>query len=86
LQVTNDKIGQLEATQIASNAKLTGLETSVGHIDKSVATPLKHFDEFHTKTNDQHKEDSKKSECVEDNWDDNVADTEQDDQEALDRR
>jgi hypothetical protein len=32
--VTNDKIGQLEATQIATNTKLTGLETAVGNIDK----------------------------------------------------
>jgi hypothetical protein len=86
LQVTNDKIGQLEATQIATNAKLTGLETSVGHIDKSLAALLKHFDEFHTKTNDQHKEDSKKREHVKDNWDDYLADTKQDDQEALDHR
>jgi hypothetical protein len=59
---------------------------SVGHTDKSLAAILKCFDEFHTKTNDQHKEDSKKSECVQDNWDDYVADTEQDDQEAPDRR
>jgi hypothetical protein len=34
MQVTNDKIGQLEATQIATNTKLTGLETAVGNIDK----------------------------------------------------
>jgi hypothetical protein len=59
---------------------------SVGHIDKSLAALLKRFDEFHTKTNDQHKEDSKKSERVKDNCDDYVADTEQDDQEAPDHR
>jgi hypothetical protein len=35
MQVMNDKIGQLEATQIATNTKLTGLETVVGNIDKS---------------------------------------------------
>jgi uncharacterized coiled-coil protein SlyX len=86
LQVMNYKIGQLEATQIATNAKLTGLEMLVDRIDKSLAALLKHFHKFHTKTNDQHKEDSKRSERVEDNWDDYVADTEQDDEEGLDCR
>jgi hypothetical protein len=50
--VTNDKIGQLKATQIATNTKLTNLETAVGNIDKSLAALLRHFDELHAKTNE----------------------------------
>jgi hypothetical protein len=68
MQVTNDKIGQLEAMQIAINTKLTGLEITVGNIDKSLAAILRRFDEFHAKTNEQH-----------DDWEDEyIADTEQD--------
>jgi hypothetical protein len=66
MQVTNDKIGQLEATQIATNTKLTGLETAVGNIDKSLAALLRRFDELHAKTNKQR-----------DDWEDEyIADTE----------
>jgi hypothetical protein len=54
MQVTNDKIGQLEAMQIATNTKLMGLETAVGNIDKSLAALLRCFDELHAKTNEQH--------------------------------
>jgi hypothetical protein len=75
MQVTNDKIGQLEATQIATNTKLTGLETAVDNIDKSLAALLRRFDELHVKTNEQH-----------DDWEDKyIADTEQDEQDARHR-
>src|SRR5579859_7537948 len=70
LQVTNDKIGQLEATQIATNTKLAGVKTSVARIDKSFAVLLRRFDEMHAQTivgRDQH---NKKDERVEENWDD----------------
>jgi hypothetical protein len=67
MQVTNDKIGQLEATQIATNTKLTGLETAVGNIDKSLTALLRCFDELHAKTNEQR-----------DDWEDKyIVDTEQ---------
>jgi hypothetical protein len=76
MQVTNDKIAQLEATQIATNTKLTGLETAVGNIDKSLAALLRRFDELHAKTNEQR-----------DDWEDEyIADTEQDEQDARHRR
>jgi hypothetical protein len=76
MQVTNEKIGQLEATQIATNTKLTGLETAVGNIDKSLDALLRHFDELHAKTNEQR-----------DDWaDEYIADTEQDEQDARHRR
>jgi uncharacterized protein YdiU (UPF0061 family) len=76
MQVMNDKIGQLEATQIATNTKLTGLETAVGNIDKSLAALLQHFDELHATTNEQ---------C--DDWEDEyIADTEQDERDARHHR
>jgi hypothetical protein len=53
IQVTNEKIGQLEATQITTNTKLMGLEIAVSNIDKSLAALLRHFDELHAKTNEQ---------------------------------
>jgi hypothetical protein len=49
LQVTNDKIGQLQATQLATSTKITGLEASVARMDKSLVALLKCFDDFHTK-------------------------------------
>jgi hypothetical protein len=76
MQVMNDKIGQLEATQIATNTKLTGLETAVGNIDKSLTALLRRFDELHAKTNEQR-----------DDWEDEYnADTEQDEQDARHHR
>jgi hypothetical protein len=53
MHVTNDKIKILEATHIATNTKLTGLEIAVGNIDKSLAALLRNFDELHAKTNEQ---------------------------------
>ena len=51
LQVINEKIGQMEAAQIANNTKLARLEASVGRVDKSLAALLRRFDELHAKTN-----------------------------------
>jgi hypothetical protein len=45
----------MEAAQTANNTKLAGLETSVGRVDKSLAALLKHFDDLHAKTRNQHK-------------------------------
>ncbi|XP_066316430.1 uncharacterized protein, partial [Miscanthus floridulus] len=87
LQVTNDKIGQLEATQLASTTKLTGLEASVARMDRSLAALLKRFDDFHTKDKEQHNEDNKDEERFEDNYDDDyTADTEHDAHDTRDRR
>jgi hypothetical protein len=80
LQVTNEKMGQLEATQIGTNTKLANVEMTVAHIDKSLISLLRRFDEMHANTNGGHDEGD------EGNWDDYVADTEQDDQEAPNRR
>jgi hypothetical protein len=76
LQVTNEKMGQLEATQINTNTKLANVEMTVAHIDKSLVALLRQFDEMHANTN------GGRDEGAEGNWDDYVADTEQDDQEA----
>ena len=85
LQVMNEKLGQLEAAQLATNTKITGLETQVANVDKSLASLLWRLDEFHTKTNKD--EDNKTSEAGEDNWDDDyIADTEQDDHDTRNRR
>jgi hypothetical protein len=79
LHVTNDKIGQLETAQLTTS-KLTGLEASVAHMDKSLAL-LNRFDDFHTKDKERHNEDKKDEERVEDNYDEEyTADTERDDQ------
>ena len=87
LQVTNDKIGQLEATQLASTTKLIGLEASVARMDRSLAALLKRFDDFHTKDKEQHNEDNKDEERLEDNYDDDyTADTEHDAHDTRDRR
>jgi hypothetical protein len=76
IQVMNDKIRQLEAMQIATNTKLTGLETTVGNIDKSLAALLRRFDELHTKINEQR-----------DYWKDEYsADTEQDERDTCHHR
>ena len=86
LQVANEKLGQLEATQITSNTKLTGLDTSFAHVDRSLAALLRRFDELHTKApggrDDDHKKDEER---VEDN-DDYVADTEVDDEDTTAHR
>ncbi|PWZ39066.1 ADP-ribosylation factor GTPase-activating protein AGD3 [Zea mays] len=80
LKVTNEKMGQLEATQIDTNTKLANVEMTVAHIDKSLVALLRRFDEMHANTN------GGRDEGAEGNWDDYVADTEQDDQEAPNRR
>ena len=56
VQVTNEKMGQLEATQIDTNTKLANVEVIVAHIDKSLATLLRRFDEMHANTNRGHEE------------------------------
>ncbi len=56
LQVTNDKIGQLEDSQITTNTKLVGLETSMARIDTTLAALLRRFDEFNTRNNERRPE------------------------------
>jgi hypothetical protein len=91
LQVTNEKIGQLEATQIDTNTKVTGLEVSITRIDKSLGALLRRFDEMYAKTTEGYDENSKKKddktkdgkddESLDDNWVAYSGDTEQEDQD-----
>ena len=82
LQVTNEKIGQMETAQIATNTKLAGLATSVAHVDRSLAALLRRFDEL------QGKAPSEKDEKNKNDWEDAdyVADTELDAEDTAPRR
>ena len=83
VQVTNEKVGQLETAQIATTSKLTRLEASIVRMDKSLAALLNRFDDFHMKHKEKHNEDEER---VEDNYDDDyTADTEHDDRDTRDR-
>ncbi|KAF0888694.1 hypothetical protein E2562_016490 [Oryza meyeriana var. granulata] len=44
LQVANDKLGQLETTQIETNTKLAALETSVAAINTNLVAMLRCLD------------------------------------------
>ena len=57
VQVTNEKVGQLETAQIATTSKLTRLEASIVRMDKSLAALLNRFDDFHMKHKEKHNED-----------------------------
>jgi hypothetical protein len=46
VQVTNEKIGVLEATQLATQLASQEMEASVAHIDNSLAALLRHFDDL----------------------------------------
>jgi hypothetical protein len=48
VHVTNERIGVLEATQLATDTKLGTMEASVAHIDNSLTALLRHFDDLMT--------------------------------------
>jgi hypothetical protein len=48
VQVTNERIGVLEATQLTTDTKLGTMEASVAHIDNSLAALLRCFDDLMT--------------------------------------
>jgi hypothetical protein len=54
VQVTNERIGVLEATQLATDTMLGTMEASVAHIDNSLAALLRHFDDLMTRGHDRH--------------------------------
>jgi hypothetical protein len=95
LLTTNEKIGQLETTQIDTNNKLAGVEATFARMDRSLSSFVRRFDEMYAKINCGYGESSKKTdskkadgkkddkndESFEDNWDDYVADTEQEDRD-----
>jgi hypothetical protein len=85
VQVTNERIGVLEATQLATDTKLGTMEASVACIDNSLAALLRHFNELMTREHDRHQghnNNNNYDEQVDDNWDEYSADSELDDQDA----
>jgi hypothetical protein len=45
VQVTNERIGALEATQLATDTKLGTMEASIARIDNKLAALLRCFDD-----------------------------------------
>jgi hypothetical protein len=94
VEVTNEKIGVLEATQLATDTKLGIIEASIAHIDNSLAALLRCFDDLMTREHDRHQghnnnndnnnnnSNNNHDEQVEDNWDEYSADSELDDHNA----
>jgi hypothetical protein len=83
VQVTNERIGVLEATKLATDTKLGTMEASVACIDNSLAALLRHFD-LMTREHDRHQgyNNNNYDEQVDDNWDEYSADSELDDRDA----
>jgi hypothetical protein len=74
VQITNEKIGVLEATQLATDTKLGTMEASVAHIDTDLAALLRCFDDLMTREHDRQQghnnlNNNHLDEQVEDNWD-----------------
>jgi hypothetical protein len=85
VQITNERIGVLEATQLATDTKLGTMEASIARIDNSLATLLRRFDDLMTREHDRHQghnNNNNYDEQVDDNWDEYSADSELDDQDA----
>jgi hypothetical protein len=82
VQVTNEKIGVLEATQLATDTKLGAMEASVARIDNNLVALLRHFDDLMTREHDRHQGHNNHDEHVEDNWDEYSADSELDDHDT----
>jgi hypothetical protein len=53
VQMTNEKIGVLEATQLAIDTKVGTMEASVAHIDTNLAALLRRFDDLMTRQHDR---------------------------------
>jgi hypothetical protein len=85
VQITNERIGVLEATQLATDTKLGTMEASVARIDNNLATLLRRFNDLMTREHDRHQghnNNNNYDEQVDDNWDEYSADSEHDDQDA----
>jgi hypothetical protein len=87
VHMTNEKIGVLEATQLANDTKLGTMESSVARIDSSLAALLRHFDDLMTGEHDRQQghnnyNNNHLDEQVEDNWDKYSADLELDNHDA----
>jgi hypothetical protein len=81
VHMTNEKIGVLEATQLATDTKLGTMEASVARINTSLAALLRRFDDLMTREHDRQQghnnyNNNHLDEQVEDNWDEYSADSE----------
>jgi hypothetical protein len=73
-------LGSWRPRRLPQTTSLQSLEASVASVDKSLATLLKRFDDFHTKDKEKHKEENKEEDRVDDNYDDDyTTNTEHDD-------
>jgi hypothetical protein len=85
VHVTNERIGMLEATQLATDTNLGTMEASIARIDNSLAALLRRFDDLMTQEHDRHQgrnNNNNYDEQVDDNWDEYSADSELDDHDA----
>jgi hypothetical protein len=85
VHVTNERIGVLEATQLATDTKLGTMEVSVARIDNSLAALLRRFDDLMTREHDLHQghnNNNNYDEPIDDNWDEYSVDSELDDHDA----
>jgi hypothetical protein len=85
VQVTNDRIGLLEATRLATDTKLGTMETSVPHIKSSLAALLRRFNDLMTWEHDRHRGHNNNNNYdaqVDDNRDEYSTDSELDDHNA----
>jgi hypothetical protein len=85
--MTNEKIGVLEATQLATDTMFGTMEASVAHINTSLAALLSRFDDLMTREHDRQQghnnyNNNHLNEQVEDNWDEYSADSELDSHDA----
>jgi hypothetical protein len=85
IHVTNERIGVLEATQLATDTKLGIMEASVARFDNNIAALLRHFDDLMAWEHDRHQghnNNNNYDEQVDDNWDEYSTDLELDDHDA----
>jgi hypothetical protein len=84
VHATNERIGVLEATQLATDTKLGTMEAFVAHINNRLTALLRCFDDLMTREHDRHQghNNNKYDEQVNDNWNEYSADSELDDHDA----
>jgi hypothetical protein len=84
VQVTNERIGVLKATQLATDTKLGTMEASVARLDNNLAALLRRFDDLMTQEHDRHQghNNNNYDEQVDDDWDEYSADSELDDHDT----
>jgi hypothetical protein len=85
VHITNERIGVLKATRLATDTKLGTMEASVAHIDNNLAALLRRFDELMTWDHDRHQglnNNNNYDEQADDNWDECSVDSELDDHDA----